>query len=184
MIRATLDTGVLILVLDGKPGANDVLKLLQWHREGKLELHVSNRVFEHDTRKMRATQIDELRKLLEEFDIPVEGAAFRFNFSLLSGGDALDGGASVRTSEEMAHFTKLVGKDPAEEYASSKTLSNKFGDYDSLKDHFASGRDVFVTIDEKHYLDVHRRERYVEQLGLLILSPAKLVAQIGSPRHA
>lgn len=184
MKRATLDTGVLILVLDGKPGANDVRKLLQWHRDGRLGLHVSNRVFEHDTRRMHTTQVDALRALLEEFDVAIEGASFRFDFSLLSGGDILDGRPSVRTSEEMAHFTKLVGKDPAEEYASSKTLSNKFGDYDSLKDHFASGRDVFVTIDEKHYLDVHRRERYAEHLGLVILSPAELVAQNVSLRHA
>lgn len=184
MKTATLDTGVLILALDDRPGANEVREMLQWHRDGKLGLHVSNRVFEHDTRRMRAAQVDALRTLLEEFDVAIEGAAFRYDFSLLSGGDILSGGPSMRTLEEMARFTKLVGKDPAEEYAASKTLSNKLGDYDSLKGHFASGRNVFVTVDKKHYLDVHRRERYAEQLGLVILSPAEFVAQNASLRRA
>ena len=177
MKTATLDTGVLILALDDKPGANDTWVLLQWHRDGRLELHVSNRVFEHDTRRMDSAQVDALRALLGEFDVAIKGAAFRSDFSLLSGGDFLSGGPSVRTSEEMARFTKLVGKDPAEEYASSKSLSNKLGDYDALKEHFASGRNVFITTDKKHYLDVNRRPRYAEQLGLVILTPAEFVTQ-------
>lgn len=178
MKTATLDTGVLILALDDKPGANDVREMLRWHREESLRLYVSNRVFEHDTRRMRAAQVEALHMLLTEFNVDIISATFRFGFSYLSGGDNLSGGPSMRTPKEMERFRKLVGKDPAEEYPSSKTLSNKLGDYDSLKDHFASGRNFFVTVDTNHYLDVQRRARYAEQLGLLILSPSEFVANM------
>lgn len=177
MKKLTLDTGVLIQIIDDKPGAKEAKKLLEWHRDSEVEIYVSNRVFEHDTSKMRVAQVEKLRDLLEEFYINIQGASFRLNFSLLSGGDLLDGGLCQRTWEEMARFTVLVGMDPAEEYRASKTLSNKLGDYDSLLDHFASRRDVFITLDGKHYLDVNRRQRYAEQLGLIIQSPTEFLAQ-------
>jgi len=184
MKKVTMDTGVLINILDAKPGAQDVQELLRWHKEGKIEIYVSNRVFEHDTRKMLQAQVQELQTLLKEYNISIEGAPFRLNFSLLSSRDLLSGGPSIRTPEEMKKFINLVGKDPSGQFASSKTLSNKLGDYDSLKDHFASGRDVFLTLDKKHYLDVHKRKRYEEQLGLVILSPTEFLEKNANLQQA
>jgi hypothetical protein len=174
----SLDTGVLILLLDGKPGSADVETIFCWHRNKKIALYVSNRVFDHDTAKMDALQVKTLRELFEKYRVPVEGAVFRSSFSRLSGKDLLSGGVSLRTQEEMARFVSIVGCDPAVLPPSSvgKRLSNKLGDYDSLRDHYASGRDVFITLDTKDYLSTQRRQRYVQELGLVVLDPSEFVA--------
>ncbi|MES2040064.1 MAG: hypothetical protein V4495_19790 [Pseudomonadota bacterium] len=176
MKHVTVDTAVLITLIDDKPGASVIRELFKWHKDGKINLFVSNRVFEHDTSKMRAAQVDELRALLSNHNVEIESSGFRTDFSLLSGGDLLNGGSSTRTSEEMSSFTKLVGKDPTEEYPSSKTISRKLGDYDSLTDHFATNKDVFLTLDTKHYLAMALRQKYQEELGLIILSPEEFLA--------
>lgn len=173
----TLDTGILINLIDGNPGAIEVRELLKWHKDRKIKLFVSNRVFEHDTSKMRTVQVDELRALLNEHAVEIEGASFRVDFSLLSGGDLLSGGPSGRTIDEMSSFTRLVGINPNEEYPTSETISNKFGDYDSLRDHFATKKDAFLTLDKRHYLAAQRRQKYEKELGLVILSPAEFLAK-------
>lgn len=182
MKHVTVDTAVLITLIDDKPGASVVRELLKRHKDGKINLFVSNRVFEHDTRKMRVAQVEKLRALLSDHNVEIESSGFRTDFSLLSGGDVLSGGSSERTSEEMFSFTKLVGKDPIEEYPASKTISRKLGDYDSLRDHFATKKDVFLTLDTKHYLATELRQKYQKDLGLVILSPAEFLENCNAER--
>lgn len=176
-MELTLDTCVLIVLLDNKPGSEDVQKLLNLHNKQKIKLYISNRVFEHDTRKMHDEQKSKLYNILEENKIEIMGNKFRLSFSELSGKDLASGCKSVRTMEQMNHFAKLVGRDPIIQYLSSRTISNKLGDHDSLEEHFASGRDVFVTYDNKHYFDMHNRKQYAEELGLIIQTPAEFLGE-------
>lgn len=144
--------------------------------ESKVVLFASNRVFEHDIFNMSQDSQRKLHELIRQYKIKNNASVFRLNFSLLDGGDHLDGELSIRTPQEMGKFNKLVGKDPIEEFQGNKTLLNKLGDYDSLKDHYASGRDVFVTLDTKHYLAVNMRDKYARELGLVVQSPEDFLA--------
>lgn len=164
MKKVTLDTGSFLVVLDSKPEAQIVLEILSWHKSKKIEVYVSNRIFDHDTTRMREDQVDSLSNLIESHKISVEGPVFRSSFSISDGRDLLSGGPSLSTPEEIRHFKKLVGVDPAVQHHSSSTLSNKLGDYDSLKDHYCAKRDVFVTMDKKHYLAAEMRPKYAQQL--------------------
>ena len=177
MKTVTLDTVCLLKVLDNSPESEALFEILSWHKLEKIKLYVSNRIFDHDTSKMRAEQIEDLNRLIESYKITVEGSVFRSSFSMSDGRDLLSGGPSLRTSKEIHNFKKLVGEDPAIKYPLNATLSNKLGDYDSLKDHFCAKRDVFVTLDKKHYLATEMRPKYAQQLGLIILSPLEFIEQ-------
>ena len=177
-MELTLDTCVLIVLLDNKPGSEDVQKLLNLHNKQKIKLYISNRVFEHDTTDMSDEQKCKLHNILKQNKIEITGNKFRLCFSELSGGDLASGCNSVRTAAQMKHFAKLVGRDPIIQYSfSCPTISNKFGDHDSLEEHFASGRDVFVTYDKKHYFAINRRKQYAEELGLIIQTPAEFLGE-------
>ena len=102
---------------------------------------------------------------------------FRLGFSRLDGLDKLSGGFTTRNPEEMANFSKIVGKDPTNLPKSSigNRLSNKIGDYDALRDHYADKREVFITLDTKDYLHITKRAIYFECLGLKIMSPSEFL---------
>ena len=171
MRTLTLDTCVWIKLIDGADEADAVGRLLDLHSQEAVEVVVSNRLYEHDTSKMDLAQITQLKSIFEERQIKIQGSGFRNCFSLLSGGDLLSGGPTIRTPAEMHKFNAIVGKDPIITHPQGPKLSNKFGDYDSLKDHYAVGRDVFITYDTKHYLSERFRDRYRSELGLIIMSP-------------
>jgi hypothetical protein len=176
--KVTLDTGALICVIDKKPGWEDVEKIMSWHSEGKIQLFVSNRIFEPDTKGMHEDQVAGLEQLLHKYKVKRWGSVYRTGFSSLSGADLLSGAAIRRSIDEMNQFRMIVGPDPTslrKEQVGSK-LSNMIGDYDSLIDHYADRRDVFVTLDTKHYLHKNKREAYQVKLELLIQSPTEFVA--------
>lgn len=175
----TLDTTVFIRAIDGKPGCEPAQRIFQLSKEGLVALVASNRVFEHDTSNMSQDSQRKLHECMQQHGVQIDPSGHRLGFSLLDGGDVLDGGPSIRTPEEMRRFEKLVGKDPTAEFQGNRTLGNKLGDYDALRDHFASGRDAFITLDTKHYLAVNLRDRYARELGLVVQSPEAFLAGWG-----
>jgi hypothetical protein len=183
-MKLTVDTGLLIQLIDNKLGADDVRKIFDLHEKGAVQLYVSNRIFEHDTTKMSEPQLAQIKDLIQHAKVIVDGAVFRSGFSLLSGGDLLSGGVSHRSQKELEKFGKLVGKDPVGEYLASSTISNKLGDYDALRDHFTSGRNIFLTADEKHYFATAQRQKYRKELGLIIQSPAEFLDEFGNLQDA
>jgi hypothetical protein len=155
-----------------------VREILRWHSAGRLEAFVSNRVFEPDTVRMHPEQVDQLRRTLRDYGIRVVGAVFRSTFSTLSGKDLLSGGRRRRSVDQMARFTELVGREPVSLHPSAvgRKLPNKIGDYDSLREHYANMRDVFIPSETHDYFHVAKRPTYERALGLCILRPAEFVA--------
>ena len=178
MLTVTLDTGLLLALIDGKPTAEHVKTILRWHVNGKIHACVSNRIFDPDTSRMRADQVTELSNILNSNGIPVIGSVARFGISRLDGLDLLSGGPTTRSREEMDEFSKIVGKDPSSlsSFCVGTRISNKIGDYDALRDHFASNRAIFITLDGKDYLHTDKRVTYWNQLHLKIMSPSEFVA--------
>ena len=177
LVTVTLDTGLMLSLLDRTREATAVEKILQWHLEGKVRAYVSNRIFDPDTCDMRDEQRKEMRMIIEKYDIEIIGSGFRLGFSRLDGLDKLSGGFTTRSPEEMANFSKIVGKDPTNLPKSSigNRLPNKIGDYDALRDHYADKREVFITLDTKDYLHITKRAIYFECLGLKIMSPSEFL---------
>lgn len=177
MITATIDTNCLILVIDRKSGYENIEKILNWHRIGKIIIYISNRVFEPDIIKMDFIQQEMISKLLIDYRIDVKGSICRHDISKLDGGDLLDGGFTRRNNEEMKKFRSIVGNDPTllQKRKIGGKLSNKIGDYDSLLDHFCRENDVFITLDTKDIFHNDRRKKYEEELNLVIKSPEEFI---------
>ncbi|MCK4604147.1 MAG: hypothetical protein KAU41_05530, partial [Deltaproteobacteria bacterium] len=64
MVTVTLDTCLLISLLDRKDGFQNTIKLLEWHKDKKIEASVSNRLFEPDIVGMDKDQQEDLINIL------------------------------------------------------------------------------------------------------------------------
>jgi hypothetical protein len=169
---------LIIEKIDGD--ASHAIELIfKWIKDGRVSGHVSNRVFEHDTERMDECQVDQVKVVLEEHGIPINGSSFRLDFSLIGGLDVLDGPVTERTPEEIEKFQLIVGPDPSSlpPSAVGSRMPNKLGDYDSLFDHWLNRRDYFITLDGKDYLHVNKRQGYRDELNLLVVSPEEYVQQ-------
>lgn len=173
-IRITLDTCVLLDILDHGP-ASPYFGILEWHAAGKIEVTVSNRVFDPDTWKMSEAQQEQLGKLLADHKIDIGAAPFRLDISRLGGGDVLRGPYTKRSPDEVMRFRQIVGMGPSA-VPPSKKLRNEIGDYDALDCHFMEARDVFVTLDKRGYFAKAKRQTYERELGLIIQSPEEFIA--------
>lgn len=176
-LLATIDTAPLLDLVDRKGSFVYVEQIVEWHRVGHIELFASSRLLNPDTWKMNPKQKADLRRLLAEHGITIASSSFRLGISPLGGSDVLGGTEGGRSPEEMKRFEKIVGPDPASLPPDSvgRGMQRKIGDYDALPDHFASKRDVFVTLDKHDYFHTNRRPRYERELGLMIRSPQELV---------
>jgi hypothetical protein len=157
-------------------------RLLEWHRAGGVRLFASSRVFDPDTDRMHPEQRTQLRALFEGHHVEVVGTVFRLGVSRLGGPDLFSGPPTARSPEELRRFIEVVGADPAtlSPSAIGATFARKVGDYDALHTHFGSGNEVFVTLDTKDYLRISRRPLYAAELGLIVQSPAELVAELAA----
>ena len=194
-LEVTLDTGVLLDLLDEKGSFHFVKQMIKWHQEGYIELLASSRVFDHDTtgqkilkrrgskfqtgKKMSPERQDRFQQLVRDHGITIVHSPWRSRISHLNGRDVLDGLTIKRSPEEMDHFYNIVASDgdPADLHPSKvgNRLENKIGDFDALRNHFAFKRDVFVTLDRSDYLDTEKRDQYEKELGLTIQSPEEFV---------
>jgi|SRR5271157_1097619 len=179
-LLVTIDTCVWIEFIDNNTRAQEVAQILEWHVQGLIQVVVSNRVFDPDVQSAENRRA--LTKLFSQHRIQIVPSAFRWGFSRLSCGDVLNGLATLRSGSELEKFAKLVGREPAtlpKQNIGAK-LSNKIGDYDSLRDHYRSGRDVFVTLDRRDYFAVSKREKYKRELGLIVQDPSEFIALFAS----
>jgi hypothetical protein len=178
MVRVTIDTGPWLDLLDRRGCVAEMEQILSWYKSGTVRVFASSRVFDPDTDAMYSHQRSALRSLLDDHAIEIAGAPFRLGVSRLGGPDPLGGQPTARSPEDLKRFTEVVGPDPSTLPASAvgKAFGRKVGDYDALHAHFATGNDVFVTLDTKDYLHTSRRGKYAAQLGLIVQSPAEFVA--------
>lgn len=177
MKTLTIDTSPWLDLLDSKQTASDIEPILVWHKVGLVEVYACTRLFNPDTLKMTSHSQQELRDLLNHWKVPLSGGSFRFNISRLNGPDKIGPHLGVRSVEEWKRFQQVLGPGPTELSVSSvgNRLYNKIGDYDALRSHYASGRNVFVTTDTHDYLNIRYREKYRYALALVLMSPAEFV---------
>lgn len=177
MEKITIDTGVLIVLLEKITGFELIEKIIDWAESEKIMAFVSNRIFEPDTKKMRSEQVSELQEILFNAKVKTIGSLFRFGFSTLDGYDVLSGRKTNRKPDELIKFREVVGQDPTKLNLASvgEKLPNKIGDYDSLFDHYCELRDYFITLDTKDYLHSMKIIEYQEKLDLKIVSPKEYV---------
>jgi hypothetical protein len=179
MVTVTLDTCLLISLLDRKDGFQNTIKLLEWHKDKKIEASVSNRLFEPDIVGMDKDQQEDLINILSKYAIVVKGNTLRLDISTLGGKDLLSGPISLRSEDEMSKFKGIVGDDPSSLPSENvgRRLPNKIGDYDSLFEHFCNKRDIFITSDKKDYFHTNKRKDYSAKLGLIIKSPLEFISE-------
>lgn len=182
MKTLTLDTNLSIDVRDRRPGYERILKILEWHKRDKVQIVVSNRLFEPDSSRMNAESLKLIHGILDEYSISrITPSVFRGGVSTLDGQDVLDGGSTHRTRAELDLFEQIAGRDPANR---TRRVRQHIGDYDALCGHFSSRRDYFLTRDDKNVFSLEKRDRYLKELGLHIMSPKEFVDAFESEQDA
>ena len=176
MIIVTLDTNLLITVIQERQGHQKIRDILAANRRGVISAGISNRLFQPDTVRMDHETKEKLHELLSSYDITeVIPSRFRWGISLLSGLDLISGGHTARTAEEILAFRRISDGDPiTRPTRQPKSLDKEFndiGDYDALYDHFCSKRDVFLTQEKGRTFSNDKRIAYKEELGLIIQDP-------------
>lgn len=182
MLRVTVDTAPWLDLLDRRGCVAEMDRMLSWHDSARVRLFASSRLFDPDTDGMRPAQRGDLRLLLEKHGVETAGASFRLGMSRLGGPDFLGGPPATCSAEDLRRFVEVVGPDPSTLPASAlgKAFPRKAADYDALLTHFATGNDVFVTLDTKDYLHIAKRGTYASRLNLIVQSPTEFVAAHGS----
>ncbi len=181
MISVTVDHNVWIDWLDQKRSHEYVNKIVEWHKQKRLELWAVSRGEQDAKAHKSKDQWDHLLRRFKENNISVSACPARLSFSARFGGpDVLSGLKSLRTTEELEEFYKLVPNPIALNQAQiGDKMSNKLGDYDCLTNHFSQKRDVFLTLEKRDIFLVRKRDLYKDKLGLIILSPQEFVEQYG-----
>lgn len=171
--KITIDTGVLITLIDAKDRDGHATKILEWVKQGRVQAFVSNRILEPDAKAMRTEGQKALRDFIHENRLRILGSVARFGVSSLDGHDLLGGGRTDRTPTELLRFKVVVGQNPTHFPSGhfGKNLSNHIGDYDALFDHYCDKSDYFITLDSKGYLHRDKRLDYQQELGLNVVSP-------------
>lgn len=133
MLRLTLDTDVVRDVWDDEERRVHVERLIEFAREGTVDLAVTRHI-EEDV--PFAPLADKIRDL-PELEISRTGGVFVLGVSVLNGPDGLGSGEFdewwlAREASRTAQEPKLPGR----------------RDYHHLHAHYIRGRDVFVTWDK------------------------------------
>lgn len=178
-IKVTLDTNALIDYIDDNDRAHWTKQLLRWHDDGLIELGLSYRTLDSDTRRMDKDQQEEMSRVVSDRDLEVLDSNFRFGVTGL-------GGRNLLGDPTPADFREVVGEDPSDR-EDDEPLD--FVDHDILRDHYREKRDVLLTWDASpKYFDERMRKRYEEELGLVVRTPKQFVMEysgdlpVGVPR--
>lgn len=176
-LSVTIDSSVLIDWLDKRqPTFDFVEQIMKWHKLEYIKVFTSSRVFSPDAWRMDKEQRAGLKQLLNDLKVTTASSTFRWSISILNGPDKLSGGNSQRSLEETKLFLKIVGSSPEPSSELERSFLRKLGDYDALRDHFMSGRDIFITRDTKGYFATDKRTRYEKELGLIVQGPEGFVS--------
>ena len=166
MKKLTFDTNIWIDLRDKRIGHEDISRILKWHDQGKVQIFTSNRFYEPDSSQMQQESLKSIEDIFEKHKIEIVPSTLRSGVSALSGRDVLGGGSTNRSREEIILFRQIAGGEP-----SNKNLA----DFDFLLGHFSDGRDYFITNDERRVFSHDKRARYLDELGLKVVSPKEFV---------
>ena len=180
----TIDTCVWLSVLDSK--STEASVLLDACMKLGITIYVSSRVNSFDTVKMRSEQQERLEELKRKYGAKITPAPFMFGSvydekitgSTFGGVDFL---GDLNESHRDKEFTRIVGQHPTKNPgALGSKASNHIGDYDSLRQHYLSKIDAYITSDTKVYFSEVNRRKYKDSLELIIISPEEFLNDINS----
>ncbi|MGP8281386.1 MAG: hypothetical protein ACLQT6_01575 [Desulfomonilaceae bacterium] len=177
-LKVTVDTGPWLDLIDERGDEYEyILKMLEWHKQGFIELFATSRILQ-DTAKKGSPRYNQLRTILDDVNnITISPCYDRWNYSMWNGPDVVLGSVTdYRTVEEIALFRQLISEPTTLNKSQvGNRLSNKIGDYNTLFNHFEKGRDVLITLDKRDLFAPDKRLLYKERLGIVILSPRDFV---------
>jgi predicted nucleic acid-binding protein len=158
MEKVTLDTNVIIDLIENRGDPDVVAILIAKHCSEKIDLAITTRV----TLELGKT-IEKLNEIvvLEELNSP-----FRFNMSKLSGKDILSTGSASEQIQKLL-FPNAI---------SNKTLKHRICDGDILDSHRRAKRDVLLTGDK----DILRKSELLYQMfKIRVMSASEYVHEKG-----
>lgn len=188
MLNVTLDNNCIIDLEQNRPASPHIKKLIQMHREGKINLRViAITASEQQPNKTYVTHLNEFKKRIVAVGLgDVEILPTIFYTGLAFAGYCLTSGEGVTELErkiqgilfptielEYPSFCKKQGLDPDNRKAWQKWVNAKC-DVLALWSHIWYNGDVFVTSDENFHKKT-KKPRLIELGAKKILRPAETV---------